>query len=269
MKFDWYSASVPADPQVVLGALDGFDDLASFERTRPLHGYQEAWAMRRGPTDLFTVMWGGSHTGGTVFVQGSGLHAPPLADRLRRNPALAHKVVRADIAQDYDDSTAWSKLVAICLDIADRRGLRIYQAGDWHRGEAGRTLYVGSPQSVVQLRLYEKGKKEGFRPDWVRLELCVRPKKREARELLSTALPSDFFGCSSWSVELAERIGVPELERIHAGTVYRQTDDARARAALLAQYGKTLARWADDLGSWSKLGPTIKEELQSAKQKRQ
>ena len=39
--------------------------------------------------------------------------------------------------------------------------LTVNFAGDWHRNEAGRTLYIGSATSAVRVRIYEKGIKEG------------------------------------------------------------------------------------------------------------
>lgn len=133
--------------------------------------------------------------------------------------------------------------------------------GDWIRGE-GRTLYIGSKTSPVQLMIYEKGFEQGgLAPrDWVRLEVKVRP-KREHRSAVSRWEPEDAFG-ASWVPDALKCLGWDHLRKKSVGTVWKQSDAERARRALLKQYGATLAIWAQEVGSWQNLGAAIGNELE-------
>lgn len=258
MRFDWYGASIPGgNPEAVVQACLHELDLSSVSQSAPKNGFRNACQIVRGSENLATVMWGGASQAGAVFAQSTGHHAPLFADCIRRNFPEAHKVIRADIAEDYDDPKAWEKLYAMGTRVADKYGLKTYCAGDYHRGLSGRTLYLGSPQSVCQTRIYEKGKKEGGNPDWVRLELVVRPKRSAARWQLSGAMPAEFWGCAEWTIDLAERVGCEDLTRIQAGTVWRKPEQARARSALMRQWWPTIYEWEQEVGSWDALGAAM------------
>ena len=102
---------------------------------------------------------------------------------------------------------------------------------------------MGSLKSVVQLRIYEKGKKEGGSPGWVRVELVCRPKREDARSRLSAAPYRDFFGCARWSQVIAEAMGLEDVPRIRAGSVYSLSELEGKRLALANQYGLTILEW--------------------------
>ena len=60
-------------------------------------------------------------------------------------------------------------------------------------------MYLGANSSPVRCRLYAKGKQPGYRsagrPDWVRLEVQVRPQKT-ARKSYSAISADDTWGAS-------------------------------------------------------------------------
>ncbi len=260
MMFDWYQAGVVDSPDYVLGHLSAAFDLADIERASPRNGYTDAAKIVRGSTTLCEALWGGN-TGDRILVLGTGSNASPVAS-LVRSEWPDHHLVRADVAEDYDEPDAFEILSSMMLNIADKHRLKVTHYGDWHRGENGRTLYVGSRQSPVMARLYEKGleqRAKGYSPnasaDWVRLEVEVKPKRADARKYLATLEPDDFMACSPWTREVARCLFETSLEAITGlGTIKRLSDDERALSALVKQYGPLLGRLANDEGSWASLG---------------
>lgn len=260
MMFDWYQAGVTEPPESVLQCLSESFDMASLERVTARNGYTDAVRVVRGSTTLCEALWGGN-TGGRVLVVGTGENASPVAS-LVRSEWPDHHLVRADVAEDYDEPEAFDVLSKMMLNIADSHGLKVTHYGDWHRAENGRTLYVGSRQSPVMARLYEKGierRVKGYSPsaspDWVRLEIEVKPKRHEARKLLATFEPDDYMACSPWTREVAKCLFDSSMKAVTGlGTIKRMSDDDRALAALVKQYGNLLERLQTSEGSWESLG---------------
>jgi len=260
MMFDWYQAGVVDSPDYILKHLQGAFDLADIEEAKPRNGYTRAARLARGSTTLCEAFWGGN-TGDRVLVVGTGANASPVAS-LVRSEWPDHHLIRADVAEDYDEPEAFEILSSMLLNIADSHRLKVMHYGDWHRGESGRTLYVGSRQSPVMARLYEKGlerRAKGYSPnasrDWVRLEVEVKPKRNDARKLLATLEPDDYMSCSPWTRDIAQCLFNSSLEAITGlGTIKRMSDDDRALAALVKQYGGLLERLQAGEGSWENLG---------------
>lgn len=261
MNFDWYGATVEAGPDEVLAEITRNFDLVSPEPTRGMWGYERAASIKRGDLVLATVMWAGRDESGAggCYVQGTGRHAMPIACFLRTR-AFAHRVSRVDVAEDYTGAGTWDRLSKLTLDVADKHKVKVEHAGDWHRGEAGRTIYVGGRQSVVRECVYEKGKQLGTDPDHVRMELRVRP-QGEGKRLASVASPMQLYGSARWSRDLSTRLGHPEIQRLSLGTVYREEDKSRTRQWLLRQYGHTLLDLRTECGTWAAVGEWIGAEL--------
>lgn len=263
MRFDWYSATVhEAEPEEVLPVLQ--EDLCDVNPMRPMHGYGYGAEVVRGDRRFAMVWWGGN--GGGVHVQSSGPDSDLTASKLRA-AFPRHHVTRADVCQDYSAPGAWDVLSKLALEVADAQGIRVNHAGDWHRGQEGRTLYLGSPSSVARARCYEKGRQIGRDPDLVRMELCVRP-KGEARLACATAEPRAFWGSARWSLALADRLGMSDVERMRCGTVYRVSDVERTRFALVKQYGPALLAWAAELGTPEALGVELVTRVQELQLRR-
>lgn len=271
MRFDWYAATVRDDR---VGANKGsvlVDSLASelgatVSLDRPRLGYGEHAVLRRGGDVVGHVLHGGIQPWPNAYASGDA--SDEFVPALRT--LWSHDVTRADAAQDFIGEAAWDRLYPLCLDLADERRLSVSQAGDWHRGIEGRTLYIGSRKSGCFARLYEKGKEQVAKApsaeqarmvpaDWVRLELECRPSK-ETRSLVSKMSPDQVFGMTAWSMELRHRIDGVQVPRV-AMKGWRVSDDDRALAFMLRQYGPTLMRKKAAVGSWAALGELLGVEL--------
>ncbi|PXB46998.1 hypothetical protein C0056_18400 [Pseudomonas aeruginosa] len=58
-------------------------------------------------------------------------------------------------------------------------------------------------------------------------------------------------------------IGWDDLHaRASIGTVWRRSDDERARAALLRQYGAIIESWATEQGGWDGFGTVLRQALE-------
>jgi len=270
-KFDWYSATVREERvsgprgNVLVEEL-GQELAARAEEESPRHGYGSGIVLRRRDGDTAArIMHGGKQP--WPLVVGSGMHSPMVARALRsRFPR--HLVTRADSAADYDAPGAWDRLHRTALDFADERGLAVRLAGDWHRCEEGRTVYVGSRSSPVFLRLYEKGLEQRGKgladasPDWVRVELVVRP-LRDARATAATLTAVEMWGFSRWAGDLLTRLEGLEVP-FHAMKQHREADHGQAIRNLVQQYGATLGREFVRLGSWEAVGRALGARVENS-----
>lgn len=108
---------------------------------------------------------------------------------------------------------------------------------------------------------YEQG---GDAPkDWTRLEVRVKP-KGDHKRVVATWKPSDVFS-AGWVSDALAFLGWSDLEKRAVGTVWRQSDVERSRAALLAQYSGIIAQWASDAGSWEMMGLQIADAIAKRK----
>lgn len=259
MNWDWYSATLPAGPDEVLPVLVRAEDLASIEPIRGMHSYETGVEVRRGPRVFCRAFWGGVN-GDDVHVQASGRDAPRVVQAVR-DGFPEHRVSRADACEDFTAPGAWDLLSAMCIEVAKDHGVKVRHHGDWLRAVDGRTLYLGGAASLVQVRCYEKGKQLSADPNWVRVEVQVRP-KGQGKDRLATAQPGELLGTSFWTSELGQRLGMPEVQRITIRDPWQQSDDERALYWAVRQYGEVFERKAMELGSFEALGVWLSQELQ-------
>jgi DNA relaxase NicK len=173
-------------------------------------------------------------------------------------------VARADAAEDFSGPGCFEQLSGMCLAVADRHSIKVEHAGDWHRGQAGRSIYLGGREAVTRLICYEKGLQVGGDPTHTRVELRVRP-KGAGKLLASACTPLQLWGGARWSLELGCKLTGEEVQRMSLGTVYRDEDHKRAVRMLLRQYGPTLRTLCDEHGSWSAVGEYLGEGLSQVK----
>lgn len=261
MKFDWYTASIDQTPRHVVDGLLSKLPFASVEDARPRYGFRHAHTIRSGMVEHCSVMYGGKAVGDAVLVDSSGRDAHEVSGHIREL-FPGHRVTRADVAEDYRSPEAFDALQAIGKGIADEYRLKVGMAGDWYRGKEGRTLYVGSPKSDVFVRIYEKGIQLESDPNWVRLEAQVRP-NGGSRVVAALIRPHEFFGFRNWLQALGERLSIPDVERIKAGTEWRPPDHDRAYKAMVTQYARTLKRMCEELGSWDCVGLQIGQDIET------
>lgn len=270
-EFDWYKAGVSDSPDYILGHLMGGFDMSSVVSSRPQHGYAEAAEVKLGERRLCSVQWGGN-TGDRVMVEASGSEAAPVAS-LVRSEWPEHYLLRADIAIDIDLPDAWDSLSSMALNLADKYRLKTRHVGDYHRAEEGRSIYVGSRQSPVMMRVYEKGIEQRVKGvdsraslDLVRVETEVKPKRAAARLHCATLSPSELLGCAPFTAEAARLLLDESVERVVGlNRLKRPSDRDRALAAMVKQYGKHLDSLMNEKGSWCAVGDVIGRMLEDSK----
>jgi hypothetical protein len=265
-KFDWYSSTVQAsDPQEsgLVAALQQAWDLTDWVPAKNRNGYTYGGAIVRGSKTLAHLCWGGNSG---ISVTTTSSDSPVLVQALRKfseDKGIGHLPTRVDACCDWVESGLFDSLAAHLMQYAIENRLAINQQGDWERGEA-RTLYIGSKDSPVRLVLYEKGYEQGGDAprDWVRLEVRVKPKK--AHKAAVSAWDAATCFCAGWVPDALKVLDWEGLQKKAVGTVWRQEDAERSRAALLRQYGRVMTLWAEEEGGWSQLGETIGKALQPA-----
>jgi hypothetical protein len=272
-RFDWYQATVQGSLEAVMAALPGAcDGPARWEdMPRAPHGYGSGRKLHDGDGQVGMVWWGGTHA--HPHVVSSGESAQRVSEVLRAEFGGVHRVTRADACIDYAEPGSYERLQALALGVADERGIKVGTAGDHLLTKTGRTVYIGAPSSHTRLRVYEKADElrakfahdparlAGVPPELARLECQVRPQTAEAKLAASAVSPVELMGSSAWMRELMRRVAGLELEPFQAARAWRQADDDRAYAALLAQYGGLLKRIRDDLGAWDMVGRQVGHDL--------
>lgn len=260
--FDWYAVTIDDRPDRVLALLQ-VGLCATVRRSKARNGYLEAFQLVDASRTVATVYAGGPN--GAPHAVATGLASEKFAAVVRRNWPNAQRVSRVDSRIDFggaeSDSRTWDILYATVVAFARERGLDTSIHGDFlGSGDAGRTLYVGSPKSDVRLRLYEKSKEVRAHSrnrsgcvvsDWVRVEVEVRPKKRGARTLAGSASALDVWGYSGWTKDLVALLTGIDVPRTQI-TQWGQSRDERAVQNLVRQYGPAMRRIAESEG-WDSL----------------
>lgn len=268
IRFDGYSATtLHARPPEVVDLIRAVAGPGEFHRIREGKGFHQ-FGHRLGVisetgTEWAAVQWGGGQ-GDRVMFEVKGEGTPGAVDAFRER--YEHRCTRVDSCADFDAPGAFDSLLGACLEVKQAHGLKGERQGDWEDfPELGRTLYLGSRQSVSRVRLYEKGKQPEYRhldrPEWTRIEIQVRPSK-DAKTEFSALSPSQVWGASSWTRDLAGKVLQQHVDPHPAGTVYRRTETEAAFEHMCRQYGPTLLALLEDLGDWQSVGLTIGEKLQ-------
>jgi hypothetical protein len=157
------------------------------------------------------------------------------------------RLTRLDGCLDFDHEGAFDTAVAAARAyIASYSGIkrpRVDQRGDWENPEYGRTLYVGSRDSVL-LRIYEKGKQllhvkgvPDASPHHVRVEVEVHPADSAAFQALHWG-PFDALGTSMTAMSVILALGgqLPAFVRSRdSGT---RSSTVRKLLGMHAAYGK-------------------------------
>ena len=147
------------------------------------------------------------------FVEVKGEASQLVAQYIRDH--FGHRPSRIDHALDRRGAGLFNKLARFLRSLAGGYRLKFEPRGDWVTADAGRTIYLGSRQSQVFLRVYEKGLKYAHElglevtlelREWVRVELEFKPQNMKARLLASTITPAQIWGCSQWTAELAKGV---------------------------------------------------------------
>jgi hypothetical protein len=184
-----------------------------------------------------------------------------------------HQVTRADACEDFSDPEAFDLILPVMLGAATAHRVKVDTRGDHLLTMKGRTVYLGSSASACRQRLYDKAAELRAKhaadpvrllevPDYLtRLEAQVRPQTASARALFASIEPMAVMGSSAWLRTVWEGVSGQKLTPVHVGKPWRQSDDDRAYAYLLAQYGGLLQRRQQELGSWDCVGLQLGHDL--------
>jgi len=248
-RFDYYTASIGDSPTEVLGCLEAAFELAELKPATPHNGYERAYSVVRGSTVLARVQFGGSSVGARVWASASGEQAPAFAQVIREN-YNGHRLLRADVAIDYDEEGAWDSLSALAIQTADTYRLKVQHVGDFHREKDGRTINIGSRSSAAYQRTYEKGKQLGQSPNWVRQELELKPQTENAKILYGLVSPEEMYQATKWTQHIWKALNGPTaaLRPAPPGSVRTISDDDRALEFMFRQYGNVLRRKLEAMG---------------------
>jgi hypothetical protein len=292
-RFDWYAATVNVGVDDLRNVLERDLGGSATPEEGQRNGYHHREVVRdRAGRLLATILHGGNGDIPHAFASSDGAHG--FAGIIRDYWPERHRVSRMDAALDFDGPTAWPTLLTLCQGIADGyvngdferkerfagdtrkriTKIRTNYMGDWHHGKDGRTFGLGSFQSAVYVRLYEKGIqvrqdaiKRGqpvptdFSEDAVRLEVQVRP-DGPSKTTAATATPLEAFGYAEWTRELVRRLDGVDVPRVNIKE-RRESDHERAMQHMVMQYANHLLIDVAALGSWEALGADLRRRLET------
>lgn len=265
VRFDAYTASVRGASYRELCAIVEFDG-SKVVGSRGHHGYAERISFREpGGEEVAAVSYGGTNAK-TPMIECKGEKTPFIVPAIRET-FPGHSCSRVDSAYDLEKPGAWDELLSEVMAVKSKHKLKGEQRGDWQDfPEDGRTMYLGAPTSTVRTRLYEKGKQPEYRelghPDWVRLEIQVRPAK-EAKKVYATLTPEQVWGASRYTRDLAARVLQKELDPFPAGTVRKESSEVLKRRHMVRQYGPLALNWLDEAGDIETLRAQILEYMRT------
>lgn len=244
--FDWYRATVPVAPHILVETIRReAGPYAKVTDGKGRFNYLHSKTIEQAGDRVATVLHGGPNGHPNVEASGS-VYAPRLAALLRANGE--HRVTRCDVAVDLFGEGLFERLRDMAGHIADEHGLSCRDVTDRDRTK-GDTRYIGSRKSPVFARIYEKGKAGGQTAakveldqlrHWVRIELEIKPQKA-MKEKAARLEPEQFWGVSPWTLDLAKGALAMDAQPIPF-TPRRNTNDERAFAHCMEQYGETFRR---------------------------
>lgn len=243
--FDWYRATVPASLSLLTQTiLDGIGPYPQISDGKGRFNYLYSRTIEQGGDRAATILHGGSN--GHPNVEASGYRASVLAGILRKGGP--HNVTRCDVAVDLFGDGLYRELSALGDRIADAHRIGWREITDRDPSK-GNTTYLGSRQSTVFARIYEKGKADRAHhrhvdnatlDAWVRVELEVKPQK-DMKAVAASMEPEAFWGISEWTSQLAQEAlhMAPEPIPFHPR---RMASDDRAWATMIGQYRSVIQR---------------------------
>lgn len=151
----------------------------------PLYGYKTALrAVDSGVVHLSNAhdsrMGNCVQAGGAALLALETIHELPSWRVLQDAGLREARATRIDIAIDlFDENLTGSKIVfQLDSGLANTR-FRTWQEVKGGGGDNGYTLYLGSRESAVQIRIYDKGAEQGLSLNWWRYEMVFNGVKAE------------------------------------------------------------------------------------------
>lgn len=268
MRFDWYQATIPENPIVLVESL--LERLAPGGEVidgRGRHNYHQSFTIKTaGGERAALVLAGGPN--GHPNATASGNNTENFVSHVRESWP-EHRVTRVDAAEDFCAPGSFERIEEVCRKVAaefDVKGCSFVpdDIAD------GRTYLLGSASSDVRVRLYDKTaetrrhlpaeRAKEVPEDWSRLEVQVRPRK-DFKSVAALVPPEAAWGFAAWTSRLASVAMNLDVPRIKMNAA-RESDDQRAYRFMVMQYGPMLLRLFQDLGSWECVGRTIGDDVQ-------
>jgi hypothetical protein len=280
MRFDWYAATIPQDPNVVILTLSSVLD-AEVRSSKGMHGYTQGFEFVHPERGVIARCLSGGNRGAHPHAWASGDDTDKFVQVVRET-FPDHEVTRFDSAEDFSSPGIFESLRSTLRNVAVEHRLKFPCIEDTLNPSEGRTQYIGSRKSPQFARLYEKGKQlQSMRmpnaatvinpstgeiissEDWTRLELVVRPEKT-GRIIAATATPEQAWGFTDWTQHLAKDAFLLECERVFTRQ-HKYSEDDKALAWMISQYGNMLTRQAISKGGFDNLGLHIGDLIRDAK----
>lgn len=242
-EFDWYTATIHGQkPQVIIQDLQKAFPLSSLRQVGGRNGYDRAAEVYSGDKKLAHIKWSSNGANPGVSVEGTSENSRAVRDAIQH---YEHRVSRADVRIDYVEDGLFDCLASFLEKFAVQNKITLNHQGDWVRGKS-RTLYLGSKDSVCQMRLYEKGHKEGGDPNWIRMEVQIRPKGK-AGYACAKWEPAQYLGSIAWVKKALKTLQIDYENTNHSlGTVRKPTDESMTRLAMIRQYHKIGTAWIQE-----------------------
>lgn len=298
MKFDWYQTTIKGqNPHSVLRTLAKLgDSIVVNPSTAKMYRYVQGFDVMKDGVVIAKAAMGQARNDGElstthVHAWATSDDAPAFASLVQEEFSGCHYPTRIDACEDFVDPDAYRLQTRAARRIARSHRLKFIEIKDRLNPSTGRTQYIGSPKSDYRGRIYEKGwemlnklKCSSLRAvsleelsksvyfdslpssgsidasHWVRSEIQARPQGDEAKSLAADASPEQIWGFTDWSHELAKEIFNQDMERLYVRT-HKQTDDEKALAWMVKQYGPMLCRLHLKLGDWETLGARLGKML--------
>ena len=261
-KFDWWQATVSLegwstydsstgesiDPaENLLKWLSSEITMVDAVRGRGSNSYERKADFKRGDRTICTVQWGGVNPDPNITATGSD---SAFIRGLITAKFPEGRISRVDSAFDSMSGTAeFQRVCAWAEERAEQAGVNCtwIKNSDTTKGD---TLYIGSKTSRIQIRIYEKGKQIGYKPEeWWRAEDQLRPdtKGKSAAYKYSSGM---VWGASRITRDLWAFLGGENLASIDfRGEEVKQKDLEDRLAHLVKQYGNLLRDAVESTGS--------------------
>lgn len=249
-QFDWYGATVCAHPTTVLdhieqALMDAGEDTRRVDGGAVKHYGAITFIHDAKGHKLAAVKHGGHQP--HPHAEGEGAASPVVAEAIRAMRE-EHFPTRIDSALDMTAPGLFERLHEFAQAAEGKHRVQLNYAGAAiDNDERGTTIYVGSRQSQVFLRIYQKGlqlaEQQALRPDqitpdllnWVRSEIVFKPKKKPVRQFAASVTPQGVWGVSSWTQEFARDALSIEAERVNVNQ-RRESNHERALRFMAHQY---------------------------------
>jgi hypothetical protein len=214
VHLDWLSATTSMEPGLIAGRLRAVGASDVHVATPHTRGYPAACDVLNGDGDaICRIEYGASHRRNLVDASGSQPNAHIRQVMSTVDDCLA---TRVDSAIDVEGDWDYYADLAQKLAETPRKGCPAVKTIDRIKSPTGRTLYLGSRHSAIVVRVYEKSREQwskgnsNFPAGIIRLELQWRPKDSN-RRVAMTVSPSQMWGASPWTTDIAHRI----LDDVH------------------------------------------------------